>query len=101
MTITAAAYQSRQTEAQFQAAVVELAETLGWRCWHFPNAIINPCVPDLFLFRNGVLVLAELKTERGKLSVNQARMILDLDALGFFVHVWRPSDWDEIKATLV
>lgn len=100
VTITAATYQDKQTEAQFQAAVVEFAKLNGWLVWHFPNAIINPCVPDLFLFRDGALVLAELKTQRGKLSVNQARMILDLDAHGVVVHVWRPSDWDEIEATL-
>lgn len=100
MAIDATTYQAKQTEAQFQAAVVQLAETLGWRCWHFPQARGNPCVPDLFLFRDGVLVLAELKTERGKLSVNQARMILDLDAHGIIVHVWRPSSWPEIERVL-
>jgi hypothetical protein len=100
VTITAATYQAQQTEAQFQAAVVHLAETLGYRAWHFPQARGNPCVPDLFLFRNGVLVLAELKTERGKLSANQVRMILDLDAHGVVVYVWRPSSWPEIERVL-
>jgi hypothetical protein len=102
MTITAATYQARQTEAEFMATVKKTAEQLGWLVWHFPNALINPCVPDLFMFRDGVLVLAELKTNRktSRLSVNQARMLLNLDAHGFYCYVWRPSDWDEIEATL-
>jgi hypothetical protein len=102
VSITAAAYQARQTEAQFMATVREYAEENGWLVWHFPNAIINPCVPDLFLFRDGVLVLAELKTQRkgSKATVNQVRMILDLSAHGFFCYVWRPSDWPEIERIL-
>lgn len=100
VTITAATYQARQTEAQFMATVKETAEQLGWLCWHFPNAIINPCVPDLFLFRDGVLLLAELKTERGKLSERQVAMLLDLDAHGIEVQVWRPSSWERIESTL-
>jgi hypothetical protein len=99
-TIDAATYQARQTETEFMAAVKEAAEKLGWLVWHFPNAIINPCVPDLFLFRDGRLELAELKTERGKLSARQVAMLLDLDAHGVRVHVWRPSMWDEIEQTL-
>ena len=84
------------------AAVREYAEKLHWLVWHFPNAIINPCVPDLFMFRDGVLVLAELKTDRknSRLSVNQARMLFELDAHGFTCYVWRPSDWPEIEEVL-
>jgi hypothetical protein len=100
VSISAATYKGTQTEKEFMAAVKQEAEVHGWLVWHFPNALINPCVPDLFLFRDGVLVLAELKTERGKLSVNQARMMLDLDAHGIVVHLWRPSDWPEIEAIL-
>jgi hypothetical protein len=99
-TMSAATYRSRQTEKQFMAAVKDAAEKLGWLVWHFPNAIINPCVPDLFLIRDGVLLLAELKTERGKLSARQVAMLLDLDAHGIHCYVWRPSDWDEIEASL-
>jgi hypothetical protein len=100
VTISVATYQRRQTEAQFMAAVREFAELHHWLVWHFPNAIINPCVPDLFLFRDGILILAELKTERGKLSDRQVAMLLDLDAHGICCYLWRPSDWDEIETVL-
>jgi hypothetical protein len=98
--ISADRYRARQTEAQFMATVKDAAERLGYLVWHFPNALINPCVPDLFLFRDGRLMLAELKTERGKLSPRQVAMVRDLDAHGIAVHVWRPQDWDEIETAL-
>lgn len=101
MSISAATYRARQTEAQFMAAVVQFAEQMAWLVVHFPRMQGNPAgFPDLLMFRDGQTILAELKTERGKLSVNQARWLLDFDARGIRCYVWRPSDWDEIAATL-
>jgi hypothetical protein len=100
VSISAATYQARQTEKEFQATVVKTARQFGWLVFHFPNAIINPIFPDLLMFRDGQTLMAELKTERGKLSVAQAALLLDLDAHGVQVHLWRPSDWDEIEQTL-
>jgi hypothetical protein len=100
VSVSASQYQGRQTEAEFMAAVKQFAELHGWLCWHFPNAIINPCVPDLFLFREGELLLAELKTERGKISFRQEQMLIELGIHGIYVHVWRPSMWDAIGEVL-
>jgi hypothetical protein len=101
MSITAATYQARQTEKAFMSAVKQAAEQLGWLVVHFPRMQGNPAgFPDLLMFRGGQTILAELKTERGKLSDFQTRWLLDLDAHGIRCFMWRPSDWDEIEATL-
>lgn len=100
MSMTAAEYHARQTEAQFMATVKEAAERHGWIAVHFPNAIINPTWPDLTLIRGRRVVFAELKTERGKLGPRQREMIADLEAIGAEVYVWRPSMWPAIEAAL-
>lgn len=99
-TIAAADYQRRQTEAEFQAAVIEAAERLGWLCFHWPNAIINPIWPDLTLIKDGRVIFAELKAERGKLSPKQRERFQELAGAGMDVRVWRPSQWEWIEQTL-
>lgn len=106
-----------QTEKQFQAAVVEYANLRGWLTWHaYDSRRSTPGWPDLAMARRGRLVLAELKTERGRVSPEQR---VWLDALGhgdelprlvaaslrgrparLTVCLWRPSMWDEIEETL-
>jgi hypothetical protein len=99
--MSAATYKARQTEAQFQATVVKAARTHGWLTIHFPDMLANPSgFPDLILLRRGVCLFVELKRENGKLGPKQAEWIETLDAAGFPVRVWRPSDWDEIEQTL-
>lgn len=54
-------------------------------------------VPDLLLARRGRLILAELKSERGRLGSGQREW---LDALGEHGRLWRPADWDAIQELL-
>jgi hypothetical protein len=90
-----------QTEREFQAQVVELARTLGWRCYHPWLSIRSERGwPDLALFKPGRFLLAELKTDKGKLTPAQAAMIEDLQAAGVEVHVWKPADWDRVVEVL-
>lgn len=62
-----------------------------------------PGFPDLVMLSPGTgrCIVAELKTETGKLSVEQERW---LEAFrknpGIEVFVWRPSDWPEITRIL-
>lgn len=98
--MTAADYRAKQTEAQFQSAVKEAAERHGWLVFHWPNALINPIWPDLTLIRGGRIIFAELKTHRGKLSLNQEARLLELAAAGMEVYIWRPQYRDAIEATL-
>jgi hypothetical protein len=106
-----------QTEREFQTAVVEYARLLGWKVFHpFDSRRSEPGWPDLAMARNGQLILAELKTERGRVSRDQQRW---LDALGIedeparrrtaalewrrprlMVCLWRPSMWGEIEEIL-
>ncbi len=99
-----------EKEAEFQAAVIELAQMLGWKVAHFraartkdgwrtPVAADGAGWPDLVLVRDRI-IFAECKAERGKLSADQAVWLQRLDAAEAEAYVWRPSDWDEIEAIL-
>ena len=99
-TITAEQYTSRQTEADFQKAVMELAELRGWWCVHWPNARFNPIWPDLTCYRGGVCRHLELKTVRGRLGPKQREVCGRLFDQGFPVLVANPNQWDEIEEWL-
>ncbi len=93
------------TEAEFQTLVIDYAHLMKWRVAHFRPAQTgkgwrtamegDPGFPDLVLARDGVVILAELKSEKGQLSASQLQWSIVADAL-----VWRPSDWPEIQKLL-
>lgn len=100
------------TEKAFQAQVEHLAKITGWRIFHALPAMNaagrwrtaqtgDVGFPDLVLAhpRHGV-IFAELKAERGRVSVSQRIWLLTLDAAGAETHVWRPSDLPAIKTRL-
>ena len=78
-------------EKTWQQQVVGLARTLGWRRpLHIYDARRSePGWPDLTLVRERLLLL-ELKTETGKVSVTQIDWIKALTAAGVEVYVARP-----------
>lgn len=89
------------TEKDFQAQVVDLARLYGYRVYHPWLSIRSERGwPDLALFKPGRFLLAELKTEKGKLTEKQVEMLADLEASGVEVHIWRPSDWDALHEVL-
>lgn len=97
------------TEASFQAVVIDLARMTGHRVRFTPptrgygRAYITegePGWPDLTIWSRRRFLLAELKSQRGRLSPTQRAVIDDLRSAGVDVRVWRPSDWDDITATL-
>ena len=89
------------TEKEFQAQVVDLAKTLGYRVYHPWLSIRSERGwPDLALFKPGRFLLAELKTDKGKVSDRQTEMLADLKAAGVEVHLWRPADFDAIVEVL-
>jgi len=70
------------SEAEFQATVLDLAQSLGWYCHHEYGSqraprgrnmrqITNKGFPDLVLAKNSITIYAELKTEKGKVDKNQ------------------------------
>lgn len=107
----------RTNERGFQEQVIDLARLFGWRCAHFRAAMsrsgrwMTPVqadgagFPDLVLTKDGRLIFAELKAERGVLSQQQADWLSALSLVSrHSAHVtavvWKPRDWDAIVDTL-
>ena len=87
-------------EREWQAQVVGYARQLGWRVFHVANSKRSePGWPDLALVRDR-LVMAELKTETGRVSDDQRQWLALLDAAGVEPYLWRPSDVDDVLRVL-
>ena len=94
------------TEAQLQAAIIELAQRCGYRVAHFraamnargdwrtPVAADGKGFPDLVAVHptRGVL-WRELKSAKGRVSPEQQAWLDVLVAAGQDAGVWRPADW--------
>jgi hypothetical protein len=96
------------SEAQFQRRVIETAKWYGWLVHHSRPARNSdgswstpidgdPGLPDLVLARDGVVLLVELKKDKGRPSKGQLKW---LAALGVHGRLWRPANWDEALAEL-
>jgi hypothetical protein len=97
------------SERELQDAVIEAARVLGWRCAHFRpaktaqgwrTAVQGDGVgyPDLTMTRNGFLIFAELKSQKGPLGPSQNEWLDALTAVSYAedrVHtfLWRPAHW--------
>ena len=106
------------SEAEFQTAVVELAELCGWLLCHFHDSRrevrrrdgtrlfigdkATSGFPDLVLVRPPEVMFIELKSERGRMTANQKKWREALSrCTGVRYCLWRPSDWGEIERVLV
>lgn len=97
----------RLTEAQFTETIIELAKFQGWLVTHFRPAHTehgwrtplqgHKGFPDLVLARRGSVLIAELKTQRGRVTREQERWA---EAIGECYRLWRPDDLDQIKEDL-
>jgi hypothetical protein len=101
------------SEAIWQEQVIQLAHTLGWEHMHCRRSIgptksgrkwltaTNVAWPDLTLWAPGRgLMLAELKTDIGKVGADQETVLSSLRAAGVPAVVWRPRDLDEAVRVL-
>jgi len=100
------------SERAFQDQVVTLAHLFGWtvahfrpartaRGWRTPVAADGAGFPDLVLVKEGRLICAELKSQRGKLSAAQEMWLALLSTVpGVLAVVWKPADWDVIASEL-
>lgn len=97
-------------ERYLQDAVATVARAHGWMVAHFRPAIergqyATPVAydaegfPDLVLVRDRV-IYAELKSEKGELTFEEAKWIRRLEDAKEEVYVWRPSMWKEIKTII-
>jgi hypothetical protein len=100
------------TEDELLSAVLDMAALFKWRTlhirpartehgWRSPVQGDGAGFPDLLLLRER-LVFAELKSERGSLSVDQQDWMFALGEIDAERYVWRPKDWEsgEIEKVL-
>ncbi len=94
---TTAEYRDLMSEADWQTWVVNTARARGWLVAHLRDSRGQDAngLPDLVLARGGLVILAELKTEAGKVRESQKPW---LEASGN--HVWRPSDRAKVERIL-
>ncbi len=90
------------TEKEFSQTVVELALRFGWKVYRTWNSQHSPAgYPDLTMVREDILLFAELKSEKGKVTPAQWDWLLTLAKSGKCeAHLWKPEHWDEIVETL-
>ena len=92
------------TEKAFMDSIVDLARQTGWLVYHTHDSRRSePGFPDLVMTKPKRLVIAEIKTEKGKTTKHQDKWLETLktvEARGVKVKLWRPSDWPEIERTL-
>ena len=100
------------TEAQWQGRVLDLAKLCGWRVAHFrpartaagwrtPVEADGVGYPDLTMVREGRLIVAELKSEAGRVTPEQRQWLAELSSVpGLEVFLWRPSDWPDVQRLL-
>lgn len=82
---------AHMTEAQLQANVEAALTRFRWSWLHDRDPRRNRAgFPDVLAARAGVVVGAELKTERGRTSPAQEQWLRDLGAHGY---LWRPRHW--------
>jgi hypothetical protein len=90
------------TEAQFLRQVLHLAALFSWRAYHPQlSKWSERGWPDVALVRPPRFVLAELKSEKGKITPQQQDWLDDLSRCpGVESFVWRPSDFEAIVEIL-
>ena len=86
------------SEAELQAAVVELAKWNGWLCFHVIDSrkSIGVGFPDLVLVHRttGRVLFRELKTDSGRVRPQQAEWLEALSKT-HDAGIWRPVDWHD------
>lgn len=100
------------SEARFQAQVIQIARTFGWRVAHFRPGMDRrgnwktavqgdgEGFPDLILVhvKTHDIIFAEIKSDRGALTPDQVKWLEALDGLAI---VWRPRDFNLMRARLM
>lgn len=91
-----------ESEKSFLQAVRELARALGYLEYHTQNSRHSTAgFPDLILLRGTRLIVAELKTDKGRITPAQEAWLQAFARVpDLRVYVWRPADWPAIEAIL-
>jgi hypothetical protein len=82
------------TEAELQQAVSDLVALYGWAAYHtYDSRRSEPGFPDLVVGHagRGELFVAELKSEKGRLTAAQESWLSLFEAAGVETHILRPA----------
>lgn len=89
------------SEAQWQANVLRLADLGAWTSYHTHDSRRSrKGFPDLVLIRPGEMLVAELKTDTGRLTPEQEQWLYLFATAGVETQVWRPRDLAAVTARL-
>lgn len=102
-------------ERAFTEHVRQTATKGGWLYYHtFDSRRSTPGFPDCVFVKGGIIIFAELKDAKGKVSTEQRAWLDAFDlvssdgqhrALGGYpgveVYVWRPADFEAIARRLL
>jgi hypothetical protein len=110
------------TEKEFQSVVIDAARLFHWSVWHVPDSrmqaggklvgsALAAGLPDLILVHRAFgFVFAELKRQKGKIRPVQEKALgvmaeaagpASLTGCKVRVHLWRPSDMDDVVFPLL
>jgi hypothetical protein len=96
------------SEADWQRRVMDTARLAGWLCCHYRPSLNSrghwstamegdKGAPDLILAKGGRVLLAELKSAKGRPTLEQQAWLAELGAHG---RLWRPEAWDAVLLDL-
>jgi len=93
------------TEARLLREVRRAARRHGWADYHTAISMGAPAgFPDLVLVRPPVIIFAELKSARGRLSSSQRAWLERFQQCSILgrveTYIWRPGDWPDILRIL-
>ncbi len=91
----------QMSEKEWQDQVIKLATRLGWMCYHTWNSQHSAKgFPDTVMIRRNRLIVAELKSEKGTLTLPQTLWLEAFRSCSIETYVWKPRDVDEVISIL-
>jgi hypothetical protein len=96
-------YYASLPEHAWQSEVEELLRRGGWEYIHLRDSRRQCAIgwPDLFAVKGDKAIAIELKTQRGRVTPEQARWLALLRDAGIPTYVWRPTQIDEVRHSLL
>ena len=96
--MTAPTWQQYMTEQMMQDSIRVAALQYGWKFYHTHNSRRSDAgYPDCVMIRDGVMLVYELKAQRGRVSPQQREWLAAFAGLGFNVRaaIVRPVPRDD------
>jgi hypothetical protein len=89
-------------EKYFQQAVVDMARRLGYEyVYHTWSSRNSPAgFPDLIIGNPGIMIVAELKADDGRITPEQYFWLLYFGSITEHVYLWKPDEIEEIVELL-